>query len=452
MTDNTRTSLAARNRALLVTIIFIGGIIFYTRFIPGSANDASRYGTIKSIVERHTLVLDDHLFPTIDKVFIHSHFYSDKPPIFSLIAALPYAALHLAGLTFDTHGHLTVYLTTLLMAGLPLLWYVYQLGRYTAKADSAGITRWGISVLFVMATMLWPYATVLTNHIPAAVLAGIAVLQLWHTHELTTINWVYLGLLLGLATVIDLGVVFLLVSVGAYLVIRLWHERKSLTIQRIIALPGRYLGGAAILVFIHWLVNRTITGDIAPAAMHPEFFSYPGSLFSPTTLTSVGWSATSFPGWLKYVWTLTCGNRGLFLFNPLVLVGVISLVGFLRRRYSFERRLLAGSFLLTYLLTIGYYSVKSTNAGGWAFSVRWFCFLIPLALAPLVAWYRESANVRLKNFVVVIAIVSAMAQFFVLGNAFAFPQPGNTVHELSSVIRHFFTHTRVQLAEWRAIL
>src|SRR5437868_2606370 len=61
----------------------------------GGWNDASRLAAVESLVDRHTLVIDDSLFVrgpggTKDRLLIRGHFYSDKSPVPSLLLAGPY--------------------------------------------------------------------------------------------------------------------------------------------------------------------------------------------------------------------------------------------------------------------------------------------------------------------------------------------------------------------------
>jgi hypothetical protein len=89
------------SRSKIPVFLFVPGMLSIHPRV-GSWNDASRMALIQLLVERHTLIIDESTFiDTGKKVYINGHFYSDKPPVPSLLAALVYWPLNHLGLHLD---------------------------------------------------------------------------------------------------------------------------------------------------------------------------------------------------------------------------------------------------------------------------------------------------------------------------------------------------------------
>ena len=83
-----------RYRSLLLAPL-LGVLLSYAYFVAAPAwNQNSRLALTRALVERHTTIIDDDHETTGDKSFRDGHFYSDKAPGTSLLATIPYAALH----------------------------------------------------------------------------------------------------------------------------------------------------------------------------------------------------------------------------------------------------------------------------------------------------------------------------------------------------------------------
>src|SRR5580700_12219150 len=104
-----------------------------THAAPGSWNAASRIATVQSLVESHTFVIDNSAFiGTGDKVFIAGHFYSDKPPIPSVLGAAVYWPLYHAGFGLHLGSSIPYYLVTLLT--IRLFWVLGTLAFFSMLA------------------------------------------------------------------------------------------------------------------------------------------------------------------------------------------------------------------------------------------------------------------------------------------------------------------------------
>ena len=168
-----------------------------------SANDRSRWLTVRALVEQGTYAIDRYVtdpktypnWDTIDMVMHPDpagtpHLYSSKPPFLATLYAGPYwliykisGAIRGTPISLATHPYEIDRAMLLLVNVLPLLIYFCVLVK---MLDRFGRTDWGR--MFVMAaatfgTFITTFAVTLNNHLPAAVgamLALFAVLRIWY--------------------------------------------------------------------------------------------------------------------------------------------------------------------------------------------------------------------------------------------------------------------------------
>ncbi|MES1213702.1 MAG: hypothetical protein ABUL64_03870, partial [Singulisphaera sp.] len=152
-----------------------------------SANDRSRWATVRALVEYGTYAIDDVVsqpnWDTIDMVKhddqghaapepTAGHLYSSKPPLFpTLMAGEYWLIVKLTGWTLATHPFAIGRFMLVTINVVPLVIYFVLWGKL---ADRLGTTDWGR--IFTMAcaafaTFLSTFAVVINNHLPAAVTA-----------------------------------------------------------------------------------------------------------------------------------------------------------------------------------------------------------------------------------------------------------------------------------------
>ncbi|MBC8072278.1 MAG: hypothetical protein IAG13_28410 [Deltaproteobacteria bacterium] len=85
--------LAEHRRAVWTLALVLLGT--YAYFVPAPAwNQNSRFALTRALVERGSTIIDDDHETTGDKSFKDGHFYCDKAPGASVLAAVPYAIVH----------------------------------------------------------------------------------------------------------------------------------------------------------------------------------------------------------------------------------------------------------------------------------------------------------------------------------------------------------------------
>jgi hypothetical protein len=214
----------------------------YAYFVAAPAwNQNSRLALTRALVERHTTIIDDDHETTGDKSFRDGHFYSDKAPGTSLLAAIPYAGLHavrvltrgeLPGVSVhpldpealaagdfprpedrlpgdvlvynQTHrlalwlcGLFAVAIPSLLGAAAVFLLALRELGRHRPALF--------VALAYALATPAFPYSTVLYGHQPCAAMlvAAFAVIALLRPGARDRRAALLVGALLGCAVVTE---------------------------------------------------------------------------------------------------------------------------------------------------------------------------------------------------------------------------------------------------------
>jgi hypothetical protein len=165
-----------------------------------SANDRSRWATVRALVDHGTFALDEVIFRdrnqikrdrewySIDMVRHKGrdgveHFYSSKPPLPTVLMACAYWGLQkVTGATLADRPFYVVRCLLLLANVLPLAVYLWLIFRLVERY---GRTDWGrlfIATCAAYGTFLTTFAVTLNNHVWAAVSAAIALyaaLAIW---------------------------------------------------------------------------------------------------------------------------------------------------------------------------------------------------------------------------------------------------------------------------------
>jgi hypothetical protein len=167
-----------------------------------SANDRSRWCTIRALVDHGTYEIDSVIkrktdWYTIDMVRhrgadSREHYYSSKPPLLPTLLAGEYWALKSTiGVALDDSPFYVARIMLIVSNVLPLILYFIVL---TWIVESLGISDW--SKLFVMACATWgtflsTFTVTLNNHLPGAIsvlLATYAAIRILH-HDDLRLRW-----------------------------------------------------------------------------------------------------------------------------------------------------------------------------------------------------------------------------------------------------------------------
>ena len=244
-----------------------------------SANDRSRWNTIRSLVEHGTYAIDEVIaepnWDTIDMVKHRDadgewHLYSSKPPLLATLYAAPYWVVYKVANAFREESEPPITLGThpyeigrgllVLFNVVPMVIYLVLLGRLL---DRFGTTDWG--PVFIMAaaalgTFLTTFAVTLNNHLPAAVSALItiwAASRIWYDGEQCPFYYILAGFFAAFTVACELPAATLFGLVGAAL---LWKHPKPTLLY---GLPA-----AAIVIAAYFGTNYIAHGSLRLPYMH----------------------------------------------------------------------------------------------------------------------------------------------------------------------------------------
>ncbi len=387
---------AAMALALLIAIAAL------TKTKPESWNDIARVASIESLVERGTWAIDDSPWvdETKDKVLLNGHYYSDKMPLMTLLGAGVYAILHGWGASLapdcSQAAALCAYRwVTLVLVGIPVALLVWLFFDWARRWSPRWVAVLGTLVL-ALGSMVLPFALVLNHHAPAAAsIFASFYLLVQRQPTLKTIaarkglnpsglilpfpmsssdaalatrrterGWLVLaGFLAALAVSFDALSGIVAVSVLAIALVRL--RRASLYVAL----------GAVIPIMLTALLDLQIAGTVVPPYLITNGYNYPGSAFPST----VGGNGTP-DDYVAYAFRMFLGGKGLFAYNPLLLLGLAGAIRVALQRGHPLR--IEGLFTaLGFVVLCLYLATNTGNFGGTGYGERWFVVAVPMVLA-----------------------------------------------------------------------
>jgi hypothetical protein len=362
-----------------------------------SANDRSRWGTVRALVEDdlrvegHPYAIDKVIqqrnWDTIDMVKHDGHLYSSKPPLMStLMAALYWPIYRITGATLGTHPYAIGRTMLMLINVVPLVVYFLLLARLIERL---GATDWGR--MFTMAaavfgTFLTTFAVTINNHLPAAVCAtaaAYAVVRIWFDGERRLRYFVVAGLFGGLAAVNEFPAATLLAAMTLLL---LWlAPRQALT---------AFAPAALAIVVASFGANWLAHGTLEPAYSHRSgansWYDY--------TYERNGKQIESYwrhpagvdrgePSWGIYAANVLVGHHGIFSLTPIWLLSFWGMGRWMRRGGEPRLRWLAAAVAAISLVCMVFYlgqPLINRNYGGVTSGLRWMFWLAPLWLVAML--------------------------------------------------------------------
>ncbi len=383
-----------------------------------SANDRSRWATVRALVERGTFAIEEIVvepgWDTIDTV-VHPgpdgklHLYSSKPPLLAVLSAGPAWLLTKAtGWTLGDHpfelGRMLLILVSLVPFAVFLL-FSFRLVEAVGGSDWGRL--WAAAVL-AFGTLLSTFAVVLNNHLPAAAATAAAA---GYAYRITCQGaragtaFAAGGFAAALAAAFELPALAWMAAVFVLL------ARADLGRTLRHAVPAAAVVAAAAFG-TNWLVHGTVAPAYAfrepdqtpthavepatPEAARPgevvgswnprNWYDYSVVLPNGRVLTSYWRNPHGIdrgePSPLTYAWHVLVGHHGIFSLTPvwlLMLPGLALLAS--RQRQSGGEARFAVAIAVVSLIVIGFYlgrPVPDRNYGGMTAGFRWAFWLAPL--------------------------------------------------------------------------
>ena len=436
MPDDFELSPATFRRAIYVLLIVttlctVVGRIFAvsaadrrTPFL--SANDRSRWCTIREIVDSNTYAIDRlqeaNGWKTIDKVRHISwdgkmHFYSSKPPLFPTLLASQYWLIKRAtGATFANHPFAIGRTMLVITNVVPLLLYFWLLMKLVERW---GTTDWGR--VFVIAVAAWgtyltTFAITLNNHLPAAICVIVvlyALIAIWYEQRTEPGYFILAGLAAGFAAANELPALSLLALLGVGL---LWKHPRSTLIY--------FTPAVAVVVIAFFATNYMAHHDWRPAYAHREWYDYPDSYWHDQNRRGVD---RGEPSQVVYALNVLIGHHGIFSLTPVWILSIVGL-GMLVVRRDEEPMPAVAVFIatLTAVCLIFYLTrpVIDRNYGGVTSGFRWMFWFTPLWLFALIPVAdRISDSPWLRRLAVALLAVSVLSAAYPALNPWQHPWP-----------------------------
>lgn len=379
----------------LPLIIFLSSFLFvglFTKTFLTSANEASRIGTIISLGKTGSFKLEQYKEYTWDIIRHREDFYSSKPPVFSWLA-FQIKRLIPADFPIDPRqSNAAFYFLTWLTGGLcySLLLVFFYKSLLLVKINYK--LSLFVTMLLGLGTIVLPFATVFTNHLPAALFLYLGFYFYLKdkvqgkNHKL---NLFLAGFFVTLSAVTEITIApfFWLLMLG-YLIIK---KNESIFYFILGSLPW---------LALHLFLNWQIVGDILPFYLHKEL--YPNPVYNPDYN---GWG-----GKLLYFYVLMLSPaKGFIFYNPLVIYGFYAIYQIIKKKLEFFVE--AAGLLICFAASSVIWLFFTYDASGSSYGLRWAIPYLPIFFFFLANYLRnfQLTGVRLHifyYFVIVSIIIS----------------------------------------------
>ncbi|MBA2603130.1 MAG: hypothetical protein H0U94_06045 [Acidobacteria bacterium] len=367
--------------------------------VPGafSANDQSRWATIRALVEngsysigsreylangsyRDLGIIAQPEWETAD-VVLHpetGRFYSSKPTLLPTLLAGEYWFIrNLLNLNLrrDRLAVSRIILFTINL--LPFVIYLLLLSRI---ADRLGTTDWARLFVFATAafgTFVSGFLGSLNNHTVAAAGALFAVYHCLSIHldeDRRPARFLLAGLFAGWTVCNELPAAGLVLGLMLWL---LWLSPRD-TLRY--ALPA-----LALPVGVYLFTQYLAVGSIVPTYAREQWYRFEGSYWgNPVGVDRADEHV------LLYAFHLLVGHTGILSLTPMFVAGWIGMVRSALHedgnvgRVASARRVLGCLTLALTVITFVFYVVRTHNYGGITAGARWFIWLMPLWLLTML--------------------------------------------------------------------
>ncbi|MEX0979294.1 MAG: hypothetical protein WDZ48_10600 [Pirellulales bacterium] len=399
-----------------------------------SANDRSRWATIRALVEHGTYAIDDVVdqrgWDTIDMVKHpgrdgQDHLYSSKPPLLATLMAGQYWIVH--RLTGATLGEYPYEIGRFMLVSINLTAMLVFFAVMVKLAERLGTSDW--SRIYMMGaatfgTLLTTFAVSINNHLTAAVCAALALwaaVRIWYDGQRGYGYFALVGFFAAFAAANELPALSLFALLGAAL---LWKCPRETLIA--FAPPALLVAAAALST------NYIAHGSLRPPYMHrsqtdPADNWYDYSYERGGKTRDSYWrnpqgidSGEASP--VRYALHATIGHHGIFSLTPIWILSVWGLAILARQP---ERRALALFIAILSLVCLAFYLLRpeiDRNYGGMTSGFRWVFWFAPLWLVALMPAVDRLACCRAgRSLALVLLAASAMSASYPTWNPWTHP-------------------------------
>jgi hypothetical protein len=393
MTGRVAGTLVAQSEARVYPLLFAFLFLPYVYFNHSDGwNQGARLAQLHAVVLKRTLQIDAYHQTIGDKAQIYGHYYSEKAPAMSLAALPAFAATvavqKLLGVDPDAQPgwRISEWIATAgSVAVLAALGGVafFSLMRRQVGANAA----FGGTVALFLGAITFPYATALFAH---AGTIGLLCIVLWSVFEpwsVTKRRDTIGGLAAGFAIASEYPAVFPIAVLGLYLLVKDFRRAFRFGVAMV---PG---------ISLILLVNFLTTGN-------PLELAYGSNTLFPE-ISSANFFGFTLPNG-RAAWALLWGEyRGLFFWNPVLLLAIPGLAALARWNWAHAVVVVIGTALVL---------VQASSFSGWtggnAVGPRYLTPAIPLlgiAAAHGIKQFPRTSTVVVVLSVVMMGMVTAIA-------------------------------------------
>jgi hypothetical protein len=389
-----------------------------------SANDRSRWLTVRALVEHGTYAIDDVVnepgWDTIDMVRHvgadgQPHLYSSKPPLIATLVAGEYWLIHwVTGATLGDHPFAIGRIMLFTINVLPM---VLMFVLLASLVERFGTTDWGriyVMAAATLGTFLTTFAVVLNNHVIAAVSATIAIWAFVRIVDDGERRWqlfAVAGLAAAFVAADELPALSLLGLMGLLL---WWHAPRQ-TLES-------FVPGALLVVAAFFATNYLAHNNLLPPYAHRSATD-PADNWYNYTFTANGQERQSYwlarqgidrgePSKLIYAVNVLVGHHGIFSLSPIWLLSMWGALLWMWSDNGAGRELAWMAAVLTVVCLTFYIGLRpqeDRNYGGATSGFRWMFWFTPLWLVVLLPAADRLANSRLG-----IAVAAALLAMSVM--------------------------------------
>lgn len=385
----------AQEQVWLFTLLLFCYAYFFPRWASWSQN--SRLDLVLAIVDQGTLSIDSYYENTGDYAYFDGHYYSDKAPglsfwgvpvyiVFKGIAATPplnglmekvahssalEATLREGGtglLPQKVYFAMALYFVTFFTVSVPAALLGVLLYNVLENWIASKSTRLLVTLVYGLATPAFAYGGMLFTHQLVAFLLFAAFYLVFQQRRqpIHGGRMFLIGVLLGWAVITEYPAALIAGGVALY---ALWSQQSVQTV--LWGALGALVPGGLLMAY-----DWTIFGSILPK----------GYLYSVNYhhLHDVGLVSITYPH-ADALWGITFGSfRGLFFLSPILLLSVVGLVLWLRRRVYVPEWIVSVWAMISFLLFNG---SSIMWEGGFAVGPRYLLPMLPFMVIGLgVAW------------------------------------------------------------------
>ncbi len=363
-----------------------------------SANDRSRWIMMRALVEPEMRipgapyaidkVIQEPGWDTIDMVKHKGpdgkeYLYSSKPPLLPTLMAGNYWLVYKAtGMTLGTHPYVLGRLLLIVWNVIPLAIYLMVVAALIERFAKTDFARMFLMGAASFGTFLTTFATVLNNHLPAAVCGAIALyalVRIWFDGDRRLCTFSVAGFFAAMLMVCELPGASFTALIGLALLI-VAARPTLLAFAPAVALVAAGFFGA------NWIAHESLKPPYMHRSEGDNWYDYEyernGRVIPSYWRNPVGVDVGEESP-LVYAFHVLVGHHGIFSLTPVWLTSAAGMFLWLSRRDAGRLRYLAVMIALVTLACLVFYLSRGEvyrNYGGMTSGLRWVFWLTPLWL------------------------------------------------------------------------